>query len=127
MNNDPPPADLQALLGTDHAPSWWKRASLWIVLALLAIGAAGFYYWQRQQTSQAAANAELLARQRYSSGLIDFATVLSTQRNLLAAQDSVASTQASLSADHVRLYKALGGGWRPEAESPAALPLAARP
>jgi HlyD family secretion protein len=54
MNNDTPPADLQALLGTDHAPSWWKRASLWIVLALLAIGAAGFYYWQRQQTSQAA-------------------------------------------------------------------------
>jgi multidrug efflux system outer membrane protein len=80
-----------------------------------------------QAASQAAANAELLARQRYSSGLIDFATVLSTQRNLLAAQDSVASTQASLSADHVRLYKALGGGWRPEAESPAALPLAARP
>lgn len=56
-----------------------------------------------------------LARQRYSSGLIDFRDVLDTQRTLLSTQDSVASTRASLSADHVRLYKALGGGWTPEA------------
>jgi NodT family efflux transporter outer membrane factor (OMF) lipoprotein len=63
----------------------------------------------------AAANAELLARQRYQSGLVDFRTVLDTQRTLLSAQDSVASTQATLSADHVRLYKALGGGWTPDA------------
>jgi len=67
-----------------------------------------------QAAAEAAANAELLARQRYSSGLIDFRSVLDTQRTLLSAQDSVASVQASLSADHVRLYKALGGGWQPE-------------
>ena len=72
-----------------------------------------------QAASTAAANAELLARQRYNSGLIDFSTVLSTQRSLLSAQDSVASTQASLSADHVRLYKALGGGWQPDADAAA--------
>ena len=70
-----------------------------------------------QAAATAAANAELLARQRYESGLIDFSTVLSTQRTLLAAQDSVASTQASLSADHVRLYKALGGGWMPGSDA----------
>ncbi|MDP1892590.1 MAG: efflux transporter outer membrane subunit [Hydrogenophaga sp.] len=64
-----------------------------------------------QAASEAAANAELLARQRYESGLIDFRTVLDTQRTLLSTQDSVASTQASLSADMVRLYKTLGGGW----------------
>lgn len=68
-----------------------------------------------QNAASAAANAELLARQRYSSGLIDFRDVLDTQRTLLSTQDSVASTRASLSADHVRLYKALGGGWTPEA------------
>jgi outer membrane protein, multidrug efflux system len=75
-----------------------------------------------QAAATAAANAELLARQRYQSGLIDFRTVLDTQRTLLSTQDSVASTQASLSADHVRLYKALGGGWTPEAsgQPPAA-------
>jgi NodT family efflux transporter outer membrane factor (OMF) lipoprotein len=68
-----------------------------------------------QAAATAAANAELLARQRYQSGLVDFRTVLDTQRTLLSAQDSVASTQATLSADHVRLYKALGGGWTPDA------------
>lgn len=70
-----------------------------------------------QAAADAAVNADLLARQRYASGLIDFRTVLDTQRTLLATQDSVESTRASLSADHVRLYKALGGGWMPAAET----------
>jgi NodT family efflux transporter outer membrane factor (OMF) lipoprotein len=70
-----------------------------------------------QTASGAAANADSMARQRYSSGLIDFRTVLDTQRTLLSTQDAVASTRASLSADHVRLYKALGGGWTSESDS----------
>jgi multidrug efflux system outer membrane protein len=70
-----------------------------------------------QAAAVAAANADLLARQRYASGLIDFRAVLDTQRTLLSTQDSVESTRASLSADYVRLYKALGGGWTPEAET----------
>lgn len=68
-----------------------------------------------QSGAEAAAHADLLARQRYASGLIDFRSVLDTQRTLLSLQDAVASTRASLSADHVRLYKALGGGWTPDA------------
>jgi multidrug efflux system outer membrane protein len=68
-----------------------------------------------QAAASAAGNAELLARQRYQSGLIDFATVLTTQRTLLSLQDSVATTQGNLSTDHVKLYKALGGGWEPTA------------
>ncbi|MBX9937409.1 MAG: efflux transporter outer membrane subunit, partial [Burkholderiaceae bacterium] len=66
-----------------------------------------------QAAADAAQNAALLAQQRYRSGLIDFQSVLETQRTLLSTQDSVASTTASLAADHVRLYKALGGGWTP--------------
>jgi len=62
--------------------------------------------------SESASNAALLARQRYDSGLIDFQTVLETQRSLLSTQDSVASANADVSSDHVRLYKALGGGWQ---------------
>lgn len=73
-----------------------------------------------QAAADAAANAELLARQRYGSGLIDFRSVLDTQRSLLSAQDSVATVQASLSTDHVRLYKALGGGWQPVADTSSA-------
>jgi NodT family efflux transporter outer membrane factor (OMF) lipoprotein len=67
-----------------------------------------------QGAADAAANADVMARQRYASGLVDFQTVLETQRSHLSSQDSVASAGAILCADHVRLYKALGGGWRPE-------------
>jgi len=64
-----------------------------------------------QQAATAAKNADLLAQNRYSSGLIDFQTVLQTQRTLLGTQDSLASLQAELSSGHVRLIKAMGGGW----------------
>ncbi len=67
-----------------------------------------------QSAAEAAGNAALLAQQRYASGLIDFQVVLDTQRTLLGTQDGVASTTASVGTDHVRLYKALGGGWQPE-------------
>lgn len=64
-----------------------------------------------QAAVEAAQNAALLAQQRYSSGLVDFQTVLETQRSQLSSQDSLATATATLTADHVRLYKALGGGW----------------
>jgi multidrug efflux system outer membrane protein len=65
----------------------------------------------QRNAADAAGNAALLARQRYASGLVDFQTVLDTQRSLLAVQDAVATSEANVGADHVRLYKALGGGW----------------
>lgn len=68
---------------------------------------------QLRIAAEAAVNAALLAQDRYTGGLIDFQAVLETQRTQLATEDAVASTAASLSADHVRLYKALGGGWEP--------------
>lgn len=64
-----------------------------------------------QRAAAAADSADLLAQLRYRSGLIGFQTVLETQRTRLSTQDALASAQGSLSADHVRLYKALGGGW----------------
>ena len=66
-----------------------------------------------QQAAEAAGNAALMARQRFSSGLVDFQTVLETERTQLATQDGVASSTTDVSADHVRLYKALGGAWNP--------------
>ena len=65
-----------------------------------------------QLAAEAAGNAYLLARQRFASGLVDFQIVLETQRTQLATQDGVAASSAELGADHVRLFKALGGGWR---------------
>lgn len=54
-----------------------------------------------------------LARDKYESGLIDFETVLSTQQSLLSVQNSLASSEADVTSDLIRLYKALGGGWDP--------------
>jgi NodT family efflux transporter outer membrane factor (OMF) lipoprotein len=82
-----------------------------------------------RNAADAAAIASQLARQRYASGLVDFQVVLETQRTQLNTQDSVATSSADLGADHVRLYKALGGGWRADdsaaVDTPAATPAAA--
>ncbi len=78
-----------------------------------------------QQAAQSASNAARLARQRYNSGLVDFQIVLETQRTQLNAQDSFAVAYADVSIGHVRLYKALGGGW--QADSPATQPDAGTP
>jgi len=68
---------------------------------------------------EAARNAALLARNRYASGLIDFQTVLNTERTVLTIEDSLASAEAEGATALVQLYKALGGGW-PAATSDAA-------
>lgn len=70
------------------------------------------------RAGSAARTAAQLARQRYQSGLIDFQTVLDTERNLRATEDAHALAQTDRLASLIRLYKALGGGW-PEADRPA--------
>jgi outer membrane protein TolC len=82
--------------------------------ALVALQGDRVRLLRLQAAYQSADIAALLARQRYGSGLVDFQTVLDTQRTRLGTQDSVAIAGASVSADHVRLVKALGGGWLPE-------------
>jgi NodT family efflux transporter outer membrane factor (OMF) lipoprotein len=67
-----------------------------------------------QRAATAALAADDLAQLQYRSGLVDFQVVLDTQRARLAAQDALASAQAQLGSDDVRLYSALGGGWREE-------------
>jgi multidrug efflux system outer membrane protein len=52
-----------------------------------------------------------LARQQYQQGVVDFETVLDSQRELLVAEDSLAQSDRDVSDDLVALYKALGGGW----------------
>ncbi|HWD18197.1 MAG TPA: TolC family protein [Verrucomicrobiae bacterium] len=70
----------------------------------------------RQALGAAAHAGELalrLARARYERGLSDFLNVLTAQRSLLAAQDSLAQSDAAIRSDVVKLYVALGGGWEP--------------
>ena len=74
---------------------------------------------QRRQASLARAtqSSELaaeIALQRYSSGLSDYQTVLSTQRSLFNAQETQATNQADWAIAHIDLYRTLGGGWKPQ-------------
>ena len=63
-----------------------------------------------RDAEQAAAQAAQLAELRQASGLVDFQTVLDTQRSRLAVQDGRALAEADVTSAHVRLIKALGGG-----------------
>lgn len=65
----------------------------------------------------AARNAAGLARQRYTAGLTDFQSVLDSERSVLVLEESYARNRASGVQALIRLYKALGGGWLPEAEA----------
>lgn len=61
--------------------------------------------------ADAARNAAVLARSRYTAGLVDFQTVLDTERTVFSIEDSAAQTQADRTTALIKLYKALGGGW----------------
>ena len=60
---------------------------------------------------ESARRAQDLALTQYNSGLVDFQTVLDADRQLLALEDSLAVSDGEMTANLVRLYKALGGGW----------------
>jgi multidrug efflux system outer membrane protein len=65
-----------------------------------------------REAADAAHNAVLMARYRYSTGITDFQKVLDTERTLLTVQDSLKTTEAESISALIRLYKALGGGWQ---------------
>ncbi len=69
----------------------------------------------------AAASAADLARQQYQAGLVDFQSVLASQRTLLDTRDSLKSSEADTANALIQLYKALGGGWSNTPESPGSL------
>ncbi len=75
-----------------------------------------------QQAAASARSAALLARQRYESGLIDFQSVLDTERTRLSSEDNLASAGMDELSALISLYKALGGGWSDDAATTAAKP-----
>ncbi len=60
----------------------------------------------------AAKRTELLAKDRYKAGLVDFYNVLDAQRALLDLQDELTHSRGQVASNLARLYKALGGGWK---------------
>jgi multidrug efflux pump len=65
-------------------------------------------------SSNDAASALNLARERYRAGIADFLSVLDAERTLLSAQDQLAQSQTLTATSLVAVYKALGGGWEIE-------------
>ncbi|MBV5340651.1 MAG: efflux transporter outer membrane subunit [Deltaproteobacteria bacterium] len=68
-------------------------------------------YRMLKSAVQSAQNSEGLAQGQYAAGLIDFTTVLDTQRSLLSLQEQLILSEAAVISNLARLYKVLGGGW----------------
>lgn len=70
-----------------------------------------------QLAATSARNAAQLAGQRYASGLIDFPSVLDTERTKLSNVDNLASAELDELSAFISLYKTMGGGWENSAEA----------
>ena len=64
-------------------------------------------------SAKAAERAVELSESQYQAGLTDFTSVLDAQRSLLSFQEQLTQSDGAITANLVRLYKALGGGWFP--------------
>jgi NodT family efflux transporter outer membrane factor (OMF) lipoprotein len=85
--------------------------------ALVSYAAGRGRLESRRRAAESARNAALLARTLYEAGSADFQKVLDTDRTRLTAEDGLASAEGDLLAAVVKLYKALGGGWRAGGET----------
>ncbi len=85
--------------------------------ALVAYGNETSRLTSLRQASQSAQRAEEMANQQYAAGLVDFQVVLDAQRSLLSIQDQQATSEGQVTANLIRLYKALGGGWSSMAQN----------
>jgi outer membrane protein TolC len=56
-----------------------------------------------------------LVMTQYRAGLADFQNVLDTQRSLVTRQNQLAASEGLVVQSLVALYRALGGGWDPDA------------
>jgi len=83
--------------------------------ALLALNSARARQAQFAIALEAANNSAILARIQYRSGLTDFRQLLETERSLLSARDGLVGSRGDEALALVQLYRALGGGWDPNA------------
>lgn len=79
----------------------------------------GLTQWVNEQVRRAALRdaassariARDLALAQYNSGLVDFQTVLTADRQLISTEDALAVSDGEVASNLIRLYKAFGGGW----------------
>jgi multidrug efflux system outer membrane protein len=73
-----------------------------------------------ERRREAALQAQTLSRERYNMGVTSYLEFLEQQRQAFDAELLLEGLRANLLSAHVRLYKALGGGWLSEEEQQAA-------
>ncbi|MDB5698015.1 MAG: efflux transporter outer rane subunit [Alphaproteobacteria bacterium] len=83
--------------------------------SLVALRSARARQQQFAIALDAANNSAILARSQYRAGLTDFQILLDAERSLLAARDGLTSARADEALATIQLYRALGGGWDPQA------------
>jgi len=69
------------------------------------------------RATDSAEKAAEIAHQNYAAGLIDFQSVLDTERSVRNLQDSLATSRTNSVLALISLYKALGGGWSSQTNS----------
>ncbi|MBX3629571.1 MAG: efflux transporter outer membrane subunit [Nitrosomonas sp.] len=84
--------------------------------ALIAIRTANEQRKARQQQVEALQSALYVADLRYKAGITSYVDVLLAKRNLYQAKFSHTDAHRLHLVSIVQLYKALGGGWKPEDE-----------
>jgi len=84
--------------------------------SLVAVRTARAQSEAQQQQVTALQSALRLAELRYKGGLANYLDVLVARRNLFEAELALTSSRRLHLVSVVQLYKALGGGWSPEAE-----------
>ncbi len=80
--------------------------------ALIAYGKEQRRMASLKAAVKAAGKAYNLALDQYRAGLVDFSNVLDAQKAMQSFQDELAWSKGTVTSDFVRLYKALGGGWK---------------
>ena len=80
--------------------------------ALEGIGAAEKRAEDLKKALAVSQSAADLAQIQYEAGLTDFQTVLNTQRTLFSAEETYQSNKADRSTNYIKLFTALGGGWK---------------
>ena len=100
---------------TDAAQANYRKSVLTsledVENALVALRAAEQRQRDYGDAVDGAQGAAILARAQYRSGLIDFATLLITENQLLAARNSLVQARYDRAVASVQLFAALGGGW----------------
>jgi len=105
----------QAQAAIDETYARWKKT---VLVALSEVEDALVAYEKERERHVALETAAErgraavdFAQKLYSAGETDALNLVSAQRSLYAAEDSVSQSDRAVAADVVAVYKALGGGW----------------